>query len=150
MICVQSEFFMNMVDRDWKEGAICEILLSSDEAGLNIVQKIVRFLFYHRSFDDEHGFRHSYQTSHRGDGCSIHFRRKSAASRVEVLLDRCSRHAYSPTDAAFETLKFACAYLPQWDIDLKLVILCHVLNHESLEPLMNEYDFGAFLYRIEA
>ncbi|KAF5870915.1 putative btb poz domain protein [Botrytis fragariae] len=146
IICVQSEFFTTMVDSDWEDGTACEILLESDETDLDVFQRMVRF-FYHRSLDDEHDLVTLTKLYVMGGKWNIPFLKENAASKVEVLLDTYSRHGYSSTDAVFEMLKLAYACLPQLDTDLKVVILHHVLKHESLEALMNDRDFRAFVVR---
>ncbi|KAF7936876.1 hypothetical protein BELL_0012g00320 [Botrytis elliptica] len=144
VICVQSKFFTAMVDRDWKDGTTCEILLDFDEADLDIFETMVRF-FYHRSLGDEHDSVTLTRLYIMGGKWGIPFLKKSAASKIENILDAYSRQASSPTDAVFEMLRLAYSCLPQWDMDLKLIILHHVLKHESLEPLMKERGFEAFL-----
>ncbi|TGO11725.1 hypothetical protein BTUL_0103g00220 [Botrytis tulipae] len=146
VICVQSEFFTAMVDRDWKDGTACEILLESNVADLDVFRRMIRF-FYHRSLDDEHDLVTLTKLYIVGGKWNIPFLKKNAASKVEVLLDTCTRRGYSPTDAVFKVLKLAYACLPELDTDLKYVILHHVLKHEGLEPLMNGRDFRAFVVR---
>ncbi|TGO43144.1 hypothetical protein BHYA_0003g00980 [Botrytis hyacinthi] len=149
IICVQSEFFTAMVDRNWKDGSTCEILLDYDEADFEIFENMVRF-FYHRSLGDEHGLIALTKLYIVGEKWSIPFLKKSAALKVKKALDARSRQAFSPTEAVFKMLKLAYSSLPLWDIDLKIIILHHVLKHESLEPLMNNRDFRAFVARNES
>ncbi|TGO64443.1 hypothetical protein BCON_0007g00930 [Botryotinia convoluta] len=89
VICVQSEFLTTM------DGTNCEILLDSDEADLAIFQNMVRF-FYRCSHGDEHGLIALTQLYIVGGKWSIPFPKKSAASKVEILLDACSRRAHLP------------------------------------------------------